>query len=65
MSKFTVSYTRTVQTVPFENLKIGISKEFNTEDVPEEFAFAKVRDMVETQIDADLKHLGIKRRTPQ
>ena len=59
MAKYTVSYSRTVQVKPYENLKIGLSEEYDTDEVPREWAFNKTREKVEEQIQASLKYLGI------
>ena len=62
MAKFTVSYSRTVPVRPFENVKIGLIEEYDSDDVPREWAFAKTRERVEEQIKATLHELGIKGR---
>ena len=65
MGKFTVSYTRTVKTLPYENLKIGLSEEYDDGEVPREYAFSQVRQKVNDEIASTLKFLGIKARDPQ
>lgn len=59
MGKFSVSYTRKVQTVPYENVTISLTQEFDDE-VPYDHAFMEVRCKVDAWIKAELRMLGLK-----
>lgn len=59
MTKFNVTYTRKVQTVPYENLTISLSQEFDDDEVSYDYAFKEVRDRVNRWIDVELQMLGV------
>jgi len=58
MGKFTVSYTRKVQTVPYENVTISLTQEFDDDRCSPDYAFKEVRDTVNRWIAAELQILG-------
>jgi len=60
MAKFSIIYTRKVQTVPYENITISLSQEFDDDEVSYDYAFKEVRDRVARWIDVELKMLGLK-----
>lgn len=60
MGKYTISYSRTVRTVPYENIKVSLQEEFDDQEVPKDWAFSEVRGKVEAWIGVELQTLGIK-----
>ena len=61
MTKFSVSYSKKVQTKQYENMTIFLTEEFDTDEVSHDYAFAKVRTKVEQWIVEELQSMGIKR----
>ena len=57
MGKFSVSYTRKVQTVPYENVTISLTREFDEDECSPDHAFKEVRDTVEQWVAAELQIL--------
>ena len=57
MGKFSVSYTRKVQTVPYENVTVNLTREFDEDEMPYDHAFKEVRDTVARWVDAELQIL--------
>ena len=57
MGKFSVSYTRKVQTVPYENVTVSLTREFDEDEVSHDEAFKEVRDTVETWVNYELRIL--------
>lgn len=55
-----MTYTRKVQTVPYENVTISLSQEFDDDEVSYDYAFKEVRDRVNRWIDVELQMLGLK-----
>jgi hypothetical protein len=53
VSKFSITYSRLVQTVPFENVSVSLTREFDDEEVPYDYAFKEVRDTVARWVDAE------------
>lgn len=51
---FTIRYQRKIQTVPYENLTIGLEMEFLRHDTDEDLAFERVRQTVEKWIHESL-----------
>ncbi len=60
MGKFSVTYTRKVQTMPYENVTISLTQEFDEDDVSYDYALKEVRDRVARWIDVELQMLGLK-----
>ena len=54
MGKFSVSYTRKVQTVPYENVTVNLTREFDEDLCSPDQAFKEVRETVAKWIDAEL-----------
>ncbi len=54
MGRFSVTYTRKVQTVTYENVTISLTREFDEDEVSHDHAFKEVRDTVARWIDAEL-----------
>ena len=52
-----MSYARKVQTMPYENVTIGLTREFNEDEVSHDDAFKEVRDTVETWVNYELRIL--------
>ena len=61
MTKFSVSYSKKVQTKQYENMTIFLTEEFDTDEVSHDYAFAKVRAKVEQWIVEELQAMGVKR----
>jgi len=57
MGKFSVTYTRKVQTVPYENVTISLTQEFDDDEVSYDYALKEVRSRVARWIDAELQML--------
>ena len=57
MGKFSVTYTRKVQTIRFENIEISLTQEFDDDEVSYDYAFKEVRDRVTRWIDVELQML--------
>jgi hypothetical protein len=62
MAKFSVTYTRLVRTIPYENITISLTREFDEDEVSHDYAFKEVRDTVARWIDVELQSLGLKAR---
>lgn len=60
MGKFSVTYTRKVQTIRFENIEISLTQEFDEDEVSYDYALKEVRNRVTRWIDAELQMLGLK-----
>ena len=60
MTKFSVSYTRKVQTRPYENITINLTSEFDTDEVSFDYAHSQIRSKVEEWIKDDLQFLGVR-----
>lgn len=60
MGKFSVTYTRKVQTIRFENIEISLTQEFDEDDVSYDYALKEVRNRVTRWIEAELQILGLK-----
>lgn len=60
MGKFSVTYTRKVQTIRFENIEISLTQEFDEDEVSYDYALKEVRNRVTRWIDAELQILGLK-----
>jgi len=61
VAKFSVSYARKVQTLPYENVTINLTAEFDDEAVSHDYAFGTVRDKVELWLKNELDMMGVKR----
>lgn len=59
MTKFSVSYSRKVQTKAYENMTIFLTNEFDTDETSHDDAFSQTRDTVEKWIKEELQSLGI------
>ncbi len=60
MGKFSVSYSRKVQTKQYENMTIFLTEEFDTDEVSHDYAFSKVRATVEKWIAEELRTMGVR-----
>jgi len=60
MAKFSVSYSRKVQTKQYENMTIFLTEEFDTDEVSQDYAFSQVRATVERWITEELQAMGVK-----
>lgn len=60
MAKFSISYSRKVQTIPYENITVTLTAEFDDEDITHDGAFSMVREKVTRWIEQDLVMLGLK-----
>ena len=60
MAKFEVRYSRKVQTLPYENITITLTAEFDDEDMTHDGAFSLVREKVNQWVEQDLVMLGLK-----
>lgn len=61
MAKFSVSYARKVQTLPYENITVNLTAEFDDDEVPHDYAFSTVRDKVELWLKNELDSMGLSR----
>ena len=52
-----MSYARKVQTMPYENVTISLTREFDEDEVSHDDAFKEVRDTVETWVNYELRIL--------
>uniref|UniRef100_A0A6M3M7W4 Uncharacterized protein n=1 Tax=viral metagenome TaxID=1070528 RepID=A0A6M3M7W4_9ZZZZ len=57
MGKFSISYSRKVQTVMYENVTISLTREFDEDEMSPDYALKEVRDTVVKWIDAELQIL--------
>lgn len=57
MGKFSISYSRKVQTVMYENVAISLTREFDEDLCSPDQALKEVRDTVAKWIDAELQIL--------
>lgn len=57
MSKFSITYERTVRIRPYETLKIGIYEEFDYAVTPQLDAFGQVRDTVDCWVEEERDRL--------
>ena len=60
MTKFTVSYSRKVQTRQYENMTISLTEEFNIHEDSHDAAFSQTRTIVERWITEALQSLPTK-----
>ena len=60
MNKFSISYSRKVQTVPYENVTVSLTREFDEGEMSYDEAFKEVRDTVEVWVNYELQVLGVK-----
>ena len=60
MGKFSVTYTRKVQTIRYENIEISLTQEFDEDEISYDYALKEVRNRVTRWIDAELQILGLK-----
>lgn len=60
MAKFSVSYSRKVQTKQYENMTIFLTEEFDTDEVSQDYAFSQVRATVERWITEELQAMGVR-----
>jgi len=62
--KCQISYSRKVQTIPYENISINYSREYDDEDEDKYEAFREVRDFVNDMLEDEFARLKIQRRGP-
>lgn len=61
MTKYIVSYHRTVSTAPYENMKVGLDMEFDSEETPNRnVAWQTVRALVEDWLDIGMTSVRVK-----
>jgi len=61
MAKFSVSYARKIQTLPYENITVNLTAEFDDDDIPYDYAFNTVKTKVELWLKNELNAMGISR----
>ena len=62
--KCQISYSRKVQTIPYENIAINYSLEYDDEDEDKYEVFREVRDFVNDMLEDEFARLKIPRRGP-
>lgn len=62
MAKYSVTYRRSVQTQPFENMTVELTAEFDDEETPRDYAWKQVRDKVHEWLNNELESMGLSRR---
>ncbi len=60
MTKFSITYARKVQTIPYENITISLTREFDEDEISHDYALKEVRDAVNRWVNTELKILGVK-----
>jgi len=60
MGKFSILYSRKVQTHPYENVTITLTIEFDDKDTTHDGAFSLVREKVNQWVEQELIMLGLK-----
>ena len=60
--KCQISYSRKVQTIPYENIAINYSREYDDELEDKYEAFREVRDFVNDMLEDEFARLRIQRR---
>ena len=63
--KYTIGFSRKVQTQPYENMEVTLTAEFNDEETPMEYAKDTVIEKVEQWISAELASMGLARSKPE
>lgn len=63
--KYSIGFSRKVQTQPYENMEITLQAEFDDEQTPIEYAKDTVIEKVEGWIDTELAALGLTRPKPE
>lgn len=58
--KYSISYSRTVETVPYENIKVNLTQEFDDEEIKPDLAYSLVKDKVGKWIETELIMMGLK-----
>jgi len=64
MGKSQISYSRKVQTIPYENIAINYSREYDDELEDKYEAFREVRDFVNGMLADEFERMKIPRRGP-
>ncbi len=59
MAKYTVTYSRLVRTVPYENITVTLTQEFDNEETSSDYAWKQVRDKVHEWINIELESMGL------
>lgn len=62
MAKYTVTYSRKIQTLPYETMMVELTAEFDAEETPRDHAWKQVRDKVHEWINNELESMGLSRR---
>ncbi len=62
MPKFSITYARKVQTLPYENITVTFTAEFDGDEVSPDYAFGEVRDKVNQWLNNELDSMGLSRR---
>jgi len=63
--KYSIGFSRKVQTQPYENMEVTLTAEFDDEECPMEYAKDTVIEKVEQWIDTELASLGLSRPKPE
>ena len=56
--KFTVQFSRTVQTRPYETMKVGLIVEYYEGEVPQDVAYIQVSKQVKDWMNNELLSMG-------
>jgi len=64
MSKAQISYSRKVQTIPYENISINYSREFDEADENVYDVFREIRDFVNDMLVDEFERMRIPRKGP-
>jgi len=64
MGKTQISYSRKVQTIPYENISINYSREFDDAEEDIYVVFQSCRDFVNDMLEDEFQRLKIPRRGP-
>jgi len=58
--KYEIYVERKVSTMPYENMTIGYSQEFDDSETPRDEGFKMVRDKLEAWVVGEAKRVGVK-----
>ena len=61
MTKYSISFSRKVQTRPYENMTATLTEEFDDTDCPHDVAFREVRDRMNQWLDNEVEAMGLKK----
>lgn len=64
MGKCQISYSRKVQTIPYENVAVNYSREFDEAEENAYDVFREVRDFVNEMLEDEFQRMHIPRKGP-